>query len=196
VAGEHNPPTAKFLHRRKIKRDRWLRLLATDEGAPRSKFCKANPGDYSWLVLYDKKWLYRHLPPRQTGRGPGFRTDWNEQDKIISQQVRKEAERIRRMPGELTRASKTLITKNLGKLNLVIKRGHLIPLTLQALSEASETIEEFAIRRIRREAESLREQGISVPAWKLQSRAMVTNEVANRPVVREALESVANALPS
>jgi hypothetical protein len=170
--------------------------LASNEGVPRTKFREANTADYSWLLLYDKKWLDRHLPPLRTGHGPGFRTDWNEQDKIISQQVRKEAERIRRMPGELTRASKTRIAKNLGKLPVVIKRGHLIPLTIQALSEASETIEEFAIRRIRREAESLREQGISVPAWKLQSRAMVTNKVANRPVVREALESFANALPS
>jgi hypothetical protein len=196
VAGEHNPPTAKFLRTRKLRRDRWLRLLASNEGVPRSKFCKANTAEYSWLVLYDKKWLYRHLPPRRTGHGPGFRTDWNEQDKIISQQVRKEAERIRSMPGELTRASKTLITKNLGKLHFVIKRGHLVPLTLQALSEASETIEEFAIRRIRRKAESLREQGISVPAWKLQSRARVGEEIANRPVVREALESFAKALTS
>jgi hypothetical protein len=195
VAGEHNPPTAKFVKMRKIKRDRWLELVATNEGVPRSKLYRANTSCYCWLVLYDRKWLYRHLPPRQTGPGPGFRTDWNEQDKIISHQVRKEAERIRRMPGEPTRASKTLITKNLGKLHFVIKRGHLIPLTLQALSEASETIEEFAIRRIRREAERWYERGISLPAWKLKQQAMVTDAVANRPVVRESLESLAKALP-
>src|SRR6266436_8431319 len=195
VAGEHSPPTAKFLQKRKIKRDRWLQLLATNDGVPRSKFCQANTAAFSWLVLYDKKWLYSHLPPRRTGHGPGFRTDWKAQDKIISQQVRKEAERIRHMPGEPTRASKTLITKNLGKLHFVIKRGHLVPLTLQALSEASETIEEFAIRRIRREAERWYERGISLPTWKLKQQAMVTDAVANRPDVREVLESFAKALP-
>lgn len=195
VAGEHSPPTTKFLQKRRFKRDRWLQLMATNEGIPRSKFCKANASYYVWLVLYDKKWLHRNLPPRQARHGPGFRTDWNAQDKIISQQVRKEAERIRLMPGEPTRASKTLITKNLGKLHFVNKRGHLIPLTLQTLTEESETIEEFAIRRIRREAERWYERGISLPTWKLKQQAMVTDAVANRPVVREVLESFAKTLP-
>jgi len=193
VFGKHDLPSAKFLKTRRARRAHWLQLLAKNRDVPRNQFCKENRG-YSWLVQHDKKWLACHLPSKKYGHGPGFRTNWKEQDKVMSAQVRQEAERIKSVPGKLRQASKTLIARNLGMLPVVIKRRNLIPLTLRALSETSETIEEFAVRRIRHKADSLREEGNCVSIWKLQGLAAVSKYIAKRPLVREALKSCAESL--
>lgn len=194
IVGEHNPPTTKFLIKRRVRRLHLLQMLAKNKDIPRSKFRMQNGIGYGWLALHDKKWLRRHLPPKKLGGGPSFKTNWKEQDKMMAEQVRHEAKRIKSSPGKLARASKTLIARNLGKLHVVIKRGSLLPLTLQALAEASETIEQFAVRRINQKAESLREQGNSASIWQLQSLAAVSNGVAKRPLVRDALKSYSNSL--
>jgi hypothetical protein len=194
IVGEHNRPTAKFLATRRVRRLLWLRLLAKNKDIPRSKIREQKGTSFGWLFLYDRKWLNSHLPPKKLGGSPAFKTNWKEHDKIMSQQVRDEAERIKSIPGKPTRASKTLIARNLGKLHVVFKRGFLLPLTLQALSEASETIDEFAVRRINHQAKTLRERGDSTSIWQLQSLAAVSNGVAKRPLVRDALKSCTNSL--
>jgi hypothetical protein len=194
IVGEDNPPTTTFLIKRRIRRLRLLQALAKNKDIPRSKLSLQNGSGFGWLAVYDRKWLYGHLPPKKRGGSACFKTNWKEQDKMIAEQVRHEAKRIKSSPGKMTRASKTLIARNLGKLDLVFKRGYLLPLTLQALSETSETIDEFVVRRIKQKATSLHEQGNCLAIWQLQSLAAVSNSVAKRPLVREALKSCTNSL--
>ena len=194
IADESRELTTKDRFKRKLRRKRWLQVLAANKEISRNKLCRAHPAHFQWFVAHDKQWFYHHLPPRKTSHGPGFRTNWADEDQILSREVLREAKRIRALPGKPIRVSPTLIATNLGRLAVVTKRGHLLPHTLQALADSGETIEQFVIRRINYETEHLREQGRRVARWKLQLLSGVSNEAARRPQIRETLTSCADSL--
>lgn len=179
---------------RKSKRTEWLSLQENNSEMPRNGFCRKYIELYGWLARHDKQWLDTHLPPRKSRGGPGYRYDWHKVDKELAKRVRHEANRIRSSPGKLVRVSPSLVAGNLGKLALVNKRGYLLPLTCQALSEVCESIEDFAIRRIRWKAASFKSQGVSFNRWQLQLRAGLSSGVVARyPLIRATLEEAVTA---
>jgi hypothetical protein len=182
------------LKTREQKRREWQSFRGDHPNLARTAFRQKYIELYGWLVRHDKQWLDRHLPQRQKCAGPGYRYDWHKVDRDLSKRVRQEARSIMNSSVKPVRVSQTLIARRLGKLAPINKRKHLLPQTCQALAEATETIEEFAIRRIQFKAECLRSEGVPFNRSQLQAVAAVSSEVvAKYPLVMVTLEAAVAA---
>jgi Tn7-like transposition protein D/TniQ protein len=171
------------------RRKMWLEQLTKNPATSRSVLCKQSPALFTWLNAYDREWIQKHLPPRLKQRGPGIRTDWLEQDKQLAQAVRQQADAMRNALGRPIRISTTCLAARIGKLAVLTKRGHLLPLTRQVLQEVSETIEEYAVRRVQWASEIFQKTGTSPSASELQVRACVSPKIAQHPLVQAAIKA-------
>jgi hypothetical protein len=171
------------------RRKMWLERLATNPATPRGVLCKQYPSLFTWLNTYDRQWFEKHLPPRLKQTGPGIRTDWLEQDKQLAQAVRQQADAMRSALGRPIRISATCLAAGVGKLAVLTKRGHLLPLTRRVLQEVSETVEEYAVRRVHWASKTFQKTGTSPSASELQFRACVSPKIAQHPLVQAAIKA-------
>ncbi|MDQ3742893.1 MAG: TnsD family transposase [Acidobacteriota bacterium] len=184
----------QFLNHRETRRKLWLEVLKDNPGVPRKALREKHTFLYDWLGKNDREWFESLLPPRQkVGARPAY-IDWAKRDAESAEAVKDEAGRIRSAPGRPVRVSKTGVAKNIGVLAVISKRGNLLPLTVKALDKVSESVENYAVRRVLWAAECFREEGICPTIWQLQGRAAVSDKVAKHPVVRAAIESALEAL--
>ena len=174
--------------RRKNFREIWLKRRAENPDLTRSVLQKRYSGLATWLSKHDRKWFKKHLPPRRQQPGPPPRFNWPEQDELLAQTVREQADRIREAPGRPIRISVTSLGKQIGKLAVVTKRGHLVPLTKQALVDVSETAEGCAVRRVNWAAKTLRAEGFSLSRWRILSKAVIGDKMAEHLHVKSAVE--------
>ena len=86
------------------------------------------------------------------------------------------------------RASQTAIAGNIGILALIAKRPELVPMTIQALKELSETMEDFAIRRVNWARDCLIKEGKIVRISELVKRAAVSRKMAANPKVASTIK--------
>lgn len=151
---------------------------------------------YNWLLNNDEKWLYAHLPARLTSRKVNpVQVDWQARDKELAREVRKVASSVRSAVGRPVRVSATGIAGRIGKLVVISKYSDKLPLTVQALKEAAETVEEYAVRRVRWAATCYREEGMyRISRWKLQTRASLSHDVMKRPEVKSAIDEAVASL--
>lgn len=146
--------------------------------------------DYSYLFRYDRKWLEANLPPRKPSPGPPCRINWEQRDDELAARVISTAANLIDMPGKPVRVSATAIAKELGVLHVIHKRPNLLPQTIRAISGAAETIEGFAIRRIRWTALRHKEEGIRVSRTELQIRSAVSTPLWQSQIVQAAIASI------
>jgi hypothetical protein len=146
---------------------------------------------FNWLYKNDQEWLEAHLPPRLAVKGPGVQVDWQARDAEIAASVRSEASRIMNALGRPIRVSMTGVAKRISKVTLINKHGDKLPLTIRALYEVAESVEDYAVRRVRWAAEVYRLQGFSASRWQIQAKAAVSNKVAKLPTVKSTIETAA-----
>jgi hypothetical protein len=186
--------TPRHPERREENRKSFLRMIEENPGLGRSALRLKDTSVYDWLYDYDRAWLDAHLPPHKHSKGPGVTINWADRDAETAKTVREEAARMRSAPGRPVRVTKTGLAKKIGQLAVVSKRGNLMPSTVRALSEVSESIEDYAARRVRWAAECYRAEGLCPSTWQLQIRAAVSNKVAKHPAVRAAMEAAVESL--
>jgi hypothetical protein len=165
----------------------WSEVLRANPELGRSALREKAPDHYIWLYQHDRKWLKANLPDREHPSGPKERIDWPARDTKIALAVKLEAEKLRCMPGRPVWISETALARRIGKLGVISKHGDKLPLTLKALEEMSETIEEYAVRRVQWAAACLHAEGIRPSRWQLQIRATISHRVATRPQVEQAM---------
>jgi hypothetical protein len=175
-------------------RKAWLEVLRANPELGRSTLRGKAPNHYIWLYQHDLEWLKAHLPERQHPSGPKERIDWPTRDAEMALSVKQEAEKLRHMPGRPVWISETKLAKGTGKLTIISKHGDKLPLTLKALEEVSETVEQYAVRRVNWAAACFRAEGIRPSRGKLQIRATVSHQIANRPKVEQAMDKALSAL--
>jgi len=175
--------SAQRLKRREI----WLRRRTQNPDLSRVALRKRYPSLMFWLTNHDRTWFERHLPPRQKQPGPPPRTNWPARDKELAQAVRDRAQYIRSAPERPIRVSSTLLAKQVGNLAVITKRGHLLPLTKQALIDASETAEDCAVRRVSWAAKTLRAEGVNLSKWRILNKAVISDKMAEHPHVKSAI---------
>lgn len=184
----------EFLEHRETRRKLWLEVLKDNHGALRKALREKHTFLYHWLSKNDRGWFESHLPPRKSLGPRAAYNNWPERDAEFAKAAKEEAERIRNALGRPVRVSKTGVAKNIGVLTVISKRGSLLPLTTKVLDEVTESIEDYAVRRIGWTAECFREEGICPSMWQLQLRAAVSNRVAKHPVVKAAMETALERL--
>lgn len=183
------PKGAKYLELLGIRRTLWLEAIKDNPDVGRNALRKKYSFLYGWLISNDREWLEIHLPPRKPTFGPGVIINWPKRDIEIATAVRKEAGRIKNVPGRPVRVTSSGVAKNIGKLAVVSKRSHLLPLTVSALAEVAESFDEYAVRRVLWASGCFRAEGICPSVWQLQRRAGVSNKAAKRSTVKDAVEA-------
>lgn len=174
--------------RRAIKREQFRKVLRANPKLRRTQLRILFAGHYSWLYQHDRDWLEKHLPVRGTTRKP-TKTHWAKKDAKLATAVRVEAERMRSLPGRPVMISRTAITRNLGMAYLSKNPAAKLPLTNTALSEAADTREQFAVRRVEWAASVFEAQGLSPASWRIASLACLSGDAARVPVVKVALDN-------
>jgi hypothetical protein len=172
---------------RERNRKRWLEVAAENPGAGRSALSAKARKPYEWLFEHDRQWLDDNYPRRQS-LGPGIRTDWSKRDLAFSLAAREAAANIQHKEGRPIFASRTAIARRAGILTNVYKNHARLPLTEKALDEVAETHTSFAIRRLRWATKCFEEEQIQANKWQLITRAALSNKMAKRPQVKEAID--------
>lgn len=179
--------------RRAIKRKQFGKALRANPKLRRTQLRILFAGHYSWLYQHDRDWLEKHLPVRGTTRKP-TKTHWAKKDAKLATAVRVEAERMRSLPGRPVMISRTAITRNLGITYFSKNPAARLPLTNTALSEAADTREQFAVRRVKWSASVFQSQGLSPASWRIASLARLSGDAARVPVVKAALDNAVASL--
>lgn len=182
--------------RRAIKREQFLKILRANPKLRRSQLRIQFAGHYSWLYQYDRSWLESHLPVPGTVRKPKTTTQWFKIDAKLATAVRTEAERMRALPGRPIIISRTAITRNLGITYLSKNPAAKLPLTNTALSEASDTRHQFAVRRVKWATNVFQAQGLSPASWRIALLARLSGDTAKVPIVKAALDNAIDSLKS
>ncbi len=185
--GKH-PEGAPCLELLKAKRKLWLKAIKKNPDAGRNALRVKHSFLCNWLTKNDREWFEAHLPPRKPVIRISGHINWSERDKEIARAVREEAARIRSAPGRPVWVTGTGVAKNIGKLGVVSKRGKLLPLTVKLLTEVTESVEEYAVRRLLWATNCFRAEGLYPTVWELQLRAGLSNKIYKRPVVKAAVE--------
>lgn len=183
----------EFLEHRETRRKLWLEVLKDNPGALRKALREKHTFLYDWLSKNDREWFESLLPPRKSV-GRSAYNNWPERDAESAKAAKEEAERIRSTPGRPVRVSKTAVAKNIGALAVISKRGNLLPLTIKALDDVNESIEDYAVRRVAWAAECFRGEGVCPSIWQLQVKAAVSNRVAKCPILKAAMEAALESL--
>jgi len=178
-------------------RARWLAVRKDHPDATRTELHSTIAGAiYRWLSMHDKEWLQSNVPPSREDAGVGNRVDWESRDMRLAEAIGPAALRIKTAGGRPARATVRAIIleigESIGRLN---KRfiGRL-PCTAQALKEAVETREQFAIRRVKWAAEIFRREGVSPSRRKLWGRVRVGKKSQSSPEVIAVFEEVWRSL--
>jgi hypothetical protein len=180
--------------KRAIHRERLQRAVKENPAAGRMELKRLEPGAYEWLIKHDSQWFDAVSPPRRPRSGPPPTIDWKQRDADFAAAARKAAEKLRRTPGRPIRVSKSAIAREIGTIAVVTKRAHLVPQTIAVLEELSESLEEWAIRRIQWAADSFRRENQSATYWRLIQRAGIGSSVELKPEVQTTLRETLEAL--
>jgi hypothetical protein len=178
-------------------REQWLQAIKNYPTAGRSQLGKIEQPAYSWLLEYDRQWFEANSPPSRPNPGPPAIHDWKQRDSELASAARAAAESIRQDPGRPIRVSRLAIAKKIGELSVVTKQAHRIPLTIAVLEEVSESLDEWAVRRIHWAAETFRREGLRPTSTQVLNRAVVERRaIRKKLILRTALETVMRAFGS
>jgi hypothetical protein len=174
---------SKFLN---TYRKQWLKAVRENPHVGRTGLRKIIGSAYNWLLEHDKAWFEANSPPRMRPTGPPNLTDWENRDAELATKAKASASLIIGAPGRPVWASRTAIARNVGVLETIHKRGHLLPLTIKAIAEVAETREAYAIRRIWWAVECFRAERAIAKSGSLQIRASISSKMLRQHEVREA----------
>lgn len=113
--------------------------------------------------------------------------DWEERDKELAEAVRLSAIRIKALPSYPIRVTKTEIADELGKPDLAKWKLSQLPLTSIAFSEVTESLEDFAIRRIQWVSTCYLQEGVCLAQSQLQQQAGLSGKTAALPRVKRTI---------
>jgi Tn7-like transposition protein D/TniQ len=180
---------AKELKRVKC-REQMLQAMKENPTASRSELARLAPIAYGWLLGHDREWVEASLPaPRPHIKSPS-RIDWNRRDAEFAAEARTTAERLKQTPGRPIRVSKSLIAQEIGLLPIIFSKAHHLPLTKAILEEISESLDDWAVRRIQWAAECFRQAGQRPTSGQVLKRAVVTRKKTRK---KSALQAALDA---
>jgi len=178
-------------------RSQWL---ARGPDAPKDARYK---GVYRWLLRHDREWLRANSPskektvghsaPTQTSKS-GWRLSPN-RDAHVSESVRTVAEKLRQEQGYPKQVSKRKICREIPELRW-LPTPTKAPLTALALEEVGESVEDFALRRIRWTLQHYLEEGICPKRYAFTEMAHLKGNVFTRKQIQSALDEAMAILSS
>jgi len=179
-------PERLAFHRAKIQA-----VVAANPELKRSQIKRMVTRSCHWLTRYDPKWLDANLPAPRSKKGMPHLANWVERDVELAAAVRAEAERIlldSKPSGKLIRVTKGRLRSRLGARGMYGSPA-LIPQTIQAIAEVSETSDQYNLRRIAHGMEACRRESLQHI-----SRRMLLERAAMSDRHRRFSPSISNAI--
>ncbi|QPW57583.1 hypothetical protein IRP63_12265 [Clostridium botulinum] len=105
--------------------------------------------EYIYLYRSDKNWLFNNLPKKTKSNNHILKVDWNKRDRKVLTLIKATYKELldEKIPIRITKSS---IGKASGLLSILEKNIDKLTMTEKYLSEITETVEEFQIRRCKR----------------------------------------------
>ena len=146
--------------------------------------------EYAYLYRHDKEWLFEHLPALEKKKTPTFVVDWNSRDQEYKAKIRKLHQGLLRLEKPV-RITISVIGNRLGILSNLEKHLDKLPLTQKMLSEITESVQQFQIRRCGRIIDRMWEEYGCVVLWKVQRMVGLRSNHFNNitPFLEEYLHS-------
>lgn len=163
-------------HMRKTYKNRLMQLMTEQPDMSRTEIRKLCQKEYVFLYRHDKEWLFNILPDIKTSDGSKGYIDWQQRDRDILLQLQKA--RIELLNQEKSiRISKSSLGKKVGQLSLLEKYIDKLPCCRDFISRASETTQQFQIRRCQKVILNMQAEGLPLIEWKIWRKAGVRPEV-------------------
>ncbi|MGM3412071.1 TnsD family Tn7-like transposition protein [Ralstonia holmesii] len=154
-------------------RRQWNLLLETVAPLGHEAARNLNESLYLRLNRHDTAWFResgRRCKRKPKARPRGPRVDWETRDKAWSEALRAAAANLYASASRPMRVSVAAIIEKANVFQFSLRRLKRLPMCRAALSELAESIEQFQILRLEREAQSMFDQGQSIVPWKLLRR--------------------------
>ncbi|MFD2274588.1 TnsD family Tn7-like transposition protein [Undibacterium arcticum] len=121
-----------------------------------------------WLYRNDRAWLDQQtaLQLERPSKSAQWRVDWNKRDIKLTQAVRHWAMVFYATIPPI-RVSKTLVARSTGMQTTIEKYASRLPLTVAAIAQATESVEDFQCRRLERAGEELMAFGQPLLPWEI-----------------------------
>jgi len=176
-------------------REQWLKAVQEDPQIDLLTLKDKLPAAYNWFHKNDGRWMREHTPRRHNEPKP-VDIDWQARDAELSAGVRRSAERLMKAPGRPRWVSVAAIARDTGKLPKVLSKDARLPLTNRALMEVAESVEAWAIRRIRWAVECYRREGVCATRWEILTRAGLSGKMRASPSLLAIVEEGVRSLRS
>jgi Tn7-like transposition protein D len=171
-------------------REQMLQAMKDHSTASRCQLRPFAPVAYAWLFKHDREWFEASLPPPSPHIKLPSLVDWKRRDAEFAAEARTTAERLKQAPGRPIRVSKNLIAQEIGVLPIIFIKALHLPLTNAVLEEVSESLDDWAVRRIQWAAECFRQAGGRPTPGQVLKRAVVTRKkTRQKPALQAALDA-------
>lgn len=159
---------------RRAMRAAWTAGHAASPKLTRQQLRQSIPAVYTWLYRNDHDWLEAQPPASIIPTSNKPRHDWSAIDAATAERLRQEAVFLRTLtpPRQITRLA---LERALGKPDWLRKRLHKLPLCRIALTELTESVDDFYYRRIIWAAAELWRQEQPIKVWRLRRLAALPN---------------------
>jgi hypothetical protein len=154
------------------KRDReevralWLDACIAHPDWSRKHLAKGYRAEFSWLYRHDRQWLQENSPAPLERSGCAARVDWPAVDRQLAADIPALAGRIKSVKPPV-RVSFVEIERGLSKPGWISKRAQKLPLTVAAVNEVVEGLDDFQLRRIHWAADELQASGLPCQGWRI-----------------------------
>jgi Tn7-like transposition protein D/TniQ len=151
------------------KRTEWLALRRENFQLNLKSLRENNKSLYYQLYQNDYQWLKNNLPKKntkQSNKAKDF-VDWYNRDIVISESLILASERIRLRQNPFKQITITSLGKETGFLSFLLTKLHKLPKTSKILKTLIESIETYAIRKIKGVADLFRQNKESYSKSKL-----------------------------
>ncbi|MFT5872445.1 MAG: hypothetical protein ACI8WT_001376 [Clostridium sp.] len=147
-----------------------LQLISQYPGYTRSQIRKALKKQYAWFYRNNREWLESNLPivskQKDKKKTPNLRVDWNKRDDETYIRIKSTYENLFNDEKQV-RITKSIIGNKLGISALLEHYLEKLPKTQKYLSEITETVEDFQIRRVNIICKLMIEENIELKKWKI-----------------------------
>jgi hypothetical protein len=169
----------KSLIEREEMRAAWTGGRAAAPDLTRQQIRRRIPAVYAWLYRNDRDWLNLQLPSASRHKPNKPLLDWRTIDLETEQKLRQGAAQLLKItpPQQITRLA---LERALGRPGWVEKRLRKLPRCAAALSEVTESVEEFQCRRAIWAAQELRAQDLPIQVWRLRRLAGLADQCTEK----------------
>ncbi|WP_197546389.1 TnsD family Tn7-like transposition protein [Clostridium botulinum] len=126
-----------------------LKIIKMNPMVSRTQIREMCKKEYIYLYRSDKNWLFNNLPKKTKSNNHILKVDWNKRDRKVLTLIKATYKELldEKIPIRITKSS---IGKASGLLSILEKNIDKLTMTEKYLSEITETVEEFQIRRCKR----------------------------------------------